>query len=297
MSFLKNFTNWIVRKKKIEKLSLSLFFLFLFVSFLPVFYVLIKRFFKIDTVLDLKETLDFDWLSYYGSLIVSYFIIFTLYFENKRYREEKRDSVRPIFNIGTNYDSMGRSEELKYAIAYAIYSENRNEKHDSATKKKWSLYQCNHIRVLQVVNKTIITDQNENVSTRQNSPKSILIMVRNIGSGHALIEKIKYKAKKGFDGEHILKPDERFMIDKGTSNNLLLQFDSKISDIDHVKIYFIDILGYEYVYKLKLECKPNRYPKHYIKLKNTKVYLANLSKAYFESYFPKLVGKAKETDY
>lgn len=87
------------------------------------------------------------------------------------------------------------------------------------------------------------------------------------------------------------------MIDKGTSNNLLLQFDSKISDIDHVKIYFIDVLGYEYVYKFKLECKPNRYPKHYIKLKNTKVYLANLSRAYFESYFPKLVGKVKETDY
>ena len=78
------------------------------------------------------------------------------------------------------------------------------------------------------------------------------------------------------------------MIDKGTSNNLLLQFDSKISDIDYVKIYFIDILGNKYIYDLKLKCEMNQ---------ELEYYLANLSKAYFESYFPKLVGKAKETDY
>lgn len=278
MSFLKN---RFVRNKEIVKTSLF----FLVVSLLPVFYVLVK------------ETIDFDWLSYYGSILGSYLILYTLHIENKKYREEKRDSVRPIFNIGTNYESMeSSSEELKYTIICSIYSENRKEKSNPVTKK-YTLNQCNYIRILKKVNNKLISQQKENSSNDQNLSKSILIKVRNIGSGHALIDKIKCKDSKGLEREHVLEPHERFMIDKGTSNNLLLQFDSKISDIDHVKIYFIDVLGYEYVYKLKLECKPNRYPKHYIKLKNTKVYLANLSRAYFESYFPKLVGKVKETDY
>ena len=278
MSFLKN---RFVRNKEIVKISLF----FLVVSLLPVFYVLVK------------ETIDFDWLSYYGSILGSYLILYTLHIENKKYREEKRDSVRPIFNIGTNYESMeSSSEELKYTIICSIYSENRKEKSNPVTKK-YTLNQCNYIRILKKVNNKLISQQKENSSNDQNLSKSILIKVRNIGSGHALIDKIKRKDSKGLEREHVLEPHERFMIDKGTSNNLLLQFDSKISDIDHVKIYFIDVLGYEYVYKLKLECKPNRYPKHYIKLKNTKVYLANLSRAYFESYFPKLVGKVKETDY
>lgn len=278
MSFLKN---RFVRNKEIVKISLF----FLVVSLLPVFYVLVK------------ETIDFDWLSYYGSILGSYLILYTLHIENKKYREEKRDSVRPIFNIGTNYESMeSSSEELKYTIICSIYSENRKEKSNPVTKK-YTLNQCNYIRILKKVNNKLISQQKENSSNDQNLSKSILIKVRNIGSGHALIDKIKCKDSKGLEREHVLEPHERFMIDKGTSNNLLLQFDSKISDIDHVKIYFIDVLGYEYVYKLKLECKPNRYPKHYIKLKNTKVYLANLSRAYFESYFPKLVGKVRETDY
>ena len=281
MSYIKSFKSWVVKKKLI-------LFVLVF-SFLPVLYVLIKRFFKIDTVLDLKGTIDFDWLSYYGSLIGSS--------ENKKYREERRDSVRPIFNIGTNYGSMGSSSEKpKHTIICTINPENRKEKSNPVTKE-YTLNQCNYIRILKKVNNKLISQQKENSSNDQNLSKSILIKVRNIGSGHALIDKIKYKDSKGLDREHVLEPYERFMIDKGTSNNLLLQFDSKISDIDHVKIYFIDVLGYEYVYKLKLECRLNSYPKHYIKLDNTKVHLANLSKAYFESYFPKLVGKAKETVY
>lgn len=289
MSYIKSFKSWVVKKKLI-------LFVLVF-SFLPVLYVLIKRFFKIDTVLDLKGTIDFDWLSYYGSLIGSYLLVYTLYSENKKYREERRDSVRPIFNIGTNYGSMGSSSEKpKHTIICTINPENRKEKSNPVTKE-YTLNQCNYIRILKNVNNKLISQQKENSSNDQNLSKSILIKVRNIGSGHALIDKIKYKDSKGLDREHVLEPYERFMIDKGTSNNLLLQFDSKISDIDHVKIYFIDVLGYEYFYKLKLECRLNSYPKHYIKLDNTKVYLANLSKAYFESYFPKLVGKAKETVY
>ena len=53
MSYIKSFKSWVVKKKLI-------LFVLVF-SFLPVLYVLIKRFFKIDTVLDLKGTIDFDW--------------------------------------------------------------------------------------------------------------------------------------------------------------------------------------------------------------------------------------------
>ena len=138
MSFLKN---RFVRNKEIVKLSLF----FLVVSLLPAFYVLVK------------ETIDFDWLSYYGSILGSYLILYTLHIENKKYREEKRDSVRPIFNIGTNYESMeSSSEELKYTIICSIYSENRKEKSNPVTKK-YTLNQCNYIRILKKVNNKLIS--------------------------------------------------------------------------------------------------------------------------------------------
>ena len=79
------------------------------------------------------------------------------------------------------------------------------------------------------------------------------------------------------------------MIDKGTSNNLLLHFDSKIEDIEKIRIFFIDILENKYVYDLKLEGTNDK--KNIVKFEKNALYLFSLTKAYFESYFPELVGK------
>lgn len=79
------------------------------------------------------------------------------------------------------------------------------------------------------------------------------------------------------------------MIDKETSNNLLLHFDSKLEDIEKIRIFFIDILENEYVYDLKIEAINDE--KMSVKLEDKKLNLCSLTKAYFESYFPDLVEK------
>ena len=308
MSCFKNFKKWVVKNRGITKISL----IFVGISFLPVLYVLVKKFFKEYIVLGLKETIDFDWLSYYGSLIGSYLIIYTLYLENKKYREEKRDSVRPIWNIGIKYDSMisktkeveKNSKNLKLYLepsgeeVYTIYPNNSKALklyRSSQNEVVYNVSQYNYIKIYRKSEGRII-QRNEYTDSEQRKMQSILIKIRNIGSGHALIDKIKYKDVKKSEGEHVLKPYERFMIDKGTSNNLLLQFDSKISDIRNIQVFFIDTLGNEYVYTLVLECERKQDPEYYVKLGEERVYLANLSSAYFENYFPKFLGKVKESN-
>ena len=305
MSCFKNFKKWVVKSRGITKISL----IFVGISFLPVLYVLVKKFFKEYIVLGLKETIDFDWLSYYGSLIGSYLIIYTLYLENKKYREEKRDSVRPIWNIGIKYDSMiSKTKEVeKNSKNLKLYLEPNGEEVytiNPNNSKALKLYRASQNEVVYIVNqynhiKIYRKNEGKNIQRNeyeQRKTQSILIKIRNIGSGHALIDKIKYKDAKKLEGEHVLEPYERFMIDKGTSNNLLLQFDSKISDIRNIQVFFIDTLGNEYVYTLVLECERKQDPEYYVKLEEERVDLVNLSKAYFENYFPKFLGKAKESN-
>gem|GEM_PF-2631351 len=67
-----------------------------------------------DFGINLRKTIDFDWLAYYGSIIGSYLIVYTLKNENTKYREEKRDSVRPILNVGLNYEQMGSKDKHKH---------------------------------------------------------------------------------------------------------------------------------------------------------------------------------------
>lgn len=229
--------------------------------------IVLKTYFGIeDFGINLRKTIDFDWLAYYGSIIGSYLIVYTLKNENTKYREEKRDSVRPILNVGLNYEQMG-SKDTHTSNCLEIFLNQ---------VKEYCICQYNYIKF-------------DKKSTPKGESIAILIKIRNIGLGHALIDKIEYVEKNGSGGNHKLKAEERFMIDKKTSNNLLLHFDSKIEDIEKIRIFFIDILENEYVYDLKLEGINDK--KRSVKFENKKLSLCSLTKAYFESYFPKLLKK------
>ncbi|RSJ96151.1 hypothetical protein D8790_04405 [Streptococcus cristatus] len=45
-----------------------------------------------------------------------------------------------------------------------------------------------------------------------------------------------------------------------------------------------------------VQCERKQDPEYYVKLGEERVYLANLSSAYFENYFPKFLGKVKESN-
>ena len=266
MMSLKRISSWIVKDKVIV--------IFFFVSFLPILYavvkIVLKTYFGIeDFGINLRKTIDFDWLAYYGSIIGSYLIVYTLKNENTKYREEKRDSVRPILNVGIDYGSMQQLGNDSNNRSLSIYSINK-------ICIDYTISRYNYIKI----NKE---DTQNEVSI------AILIKIRNIGLGHALIDKIEYIEKNGSGGNHKLKAEERFMIDKETSNNLLLKFDSRIEDIEKIKIFFIDILENKYVYNLKLEGINDK--KHFVNIEDTDSYLFSLTQAYFESYFPEVVEK------
>lgn len=264
MMLLKKNSSWFVKNKVIV--------IFFLVSFLPILYALVKIVLKTyfgieDFGINLRRTIDFDWLAYYGSIIGSYLIVYTLKIENTKYREEKRGSVRPILNTGINYEQMGRKYKRKQTSNCI--------KIDSEQGKKY-ICRYNYIKI-----------NKEN--TNEEASIAILIKIRNIGLGHALIDKIEYVEKNGLGGNHKLNAEERFMIDKETSNNLLLHFDSKLEDIEKIRIFFIDILENEYVYDLKIEGINDE--KMSVKFEDKKLNLCSLTKAYFESYFPEIVEK------
>ena len=265
---LKKNSSWFVKNKVIV--------IFFLVSFLPILYaivkIVLKKFFGIENFgINLRRTIDFDWLAYYGSIIGSYLIVYTLKIENTKYREEKRDSVRPIWNVGINYDSMQQLGNDSNNRNLSIYSKNK-------ICVDYAISRYNYIKI-----------NTEN--TQEDVSSAILIKIRNIGLGHALIDEIKCVEKygKGSRSGRKLEAEERFMIDKGHSNNLLLHFESKIEDIEKIKIFFIDILENKYVYDLKLEGTNDE--KSFVNIGNKRLYLFSLTNAFFESYFPDLVEK------
>lgn len=245
---------------------------FVIISLLPLLYALLKN--NLDRncfILNLKGVLDFDWLAYYGSIIGSYLIVYTLKNENTKYREEKRDSVRPILNVGLNYEQIGSKDKHKHTSNCLKIDSKQGKK-----QGKNYICQYNYIKF-------------DKKSTQKDVSIAILIKIRNIGLGHALIYEIEYIEKNGLRSGRKLEADERFMIDKESSNNLLLHFDSKIENIEKIKIFFIDILENKYVYDLKIEGIDDK--QRFVRFENKKISLFRLTKAYFESYFPKLLGK------
>lgn len=254
----------------LKKLKMSFKFFFVALSLLPVIYVIFERFFNFHFGLSIN--LGYDWLAYYGSIIASLITLrgieITLREQNEQNQKEQTNAVRPIFNVTTDFDKMKLLvEEIipDHRILFMISSDR---------KLKYSNF---------------IDLKNPKLSKPDSECDSILIKVNNIGLGHALLEEVKCKNINKESCNHKLKSDEKFMIDKGTSNILLIRFDSKLKGEEIVEFTLRDILNNKYLYKMKLVPTDEK-----IKVRKNingeeLFILVKLDNAYFEEYFPELL--------
>lgn len=265
----------IVKKGRNIKKSRStvIFYTFIFytliiLSILPIFYVFIKN--SVNFQLGFSKKLGYDWLAYYGSLIGSFItlqgIVLTLQEERSQSEYDRRINVRPLFNITTDFVRM---QLLKDEIipSYRILR--------SFEEK------------LKYTNFIDLKKQN----TSDNDTNSILIKINNIGLGHALLEEVKCTNNNNLLCSHKLKSDEKFMIDKGTSNILLIRFDGELKGEEIVEFTLRDILDNNYLYKMKMVPKVEKIEVwRNINGEEELFKLVELDNAYFENYFPTPIG-------
>ncbi|MFR4874101.1 MAG: hypothetical protein ACLUAW_03635, partial [Streptococcus salivarius] len=256
---------------------------FVALALLPVIYVILERFFNVHFGLSIN--LGYDWLAYYGSIIASLITLrgieITLREQNEQYKKEQINSVRPILNITTDFDRMESLGEETIPSQRILYMTSSDGK-------------------LKYTNFIDLKEQN----TSDNDTNSILIKINNIGLGHALLEEVKCTNN---NCNHKLKPDEKFMIDKGTSNILLIRFDGELKGEEIVEFTLRDILDNKYSYKMKLvptveknEDQGKKDDEEKPTFKKIEVQrnidgeeelfiLVKLDNAYFEEYFPELL--------
>lgn len=267
----------------LKKLIKSFKFFFVALSLLPVIYVILERFFNVHFGLSIN--LGYDWLAYYGSIIASLITLrgieITLREQNEQYKKEQINSVRPILNITTDFDRMESLGEETIPSQRILYMTSSDGK-------------------LKYTNFIDLKEQN----TSDNDTNSILIKINNIGLGHALLEEVKCTNN---NCNHKLKPDEKFMIDKGTSDILLIRFDGELKGEEIVEFTLRDILDNKYSYKMKLvptveknEDQGKKDDEEKPTFKKIEVQrnidgeeelfiLVKLDNAYFEEYFPELL--------
>lgn len=279
-----------------------IFILVLIIILFPVFYLGIHILCGLG--FGLKEKLDYDWLAYYGSIVTSLFtflgIWITLKIEGDKSRKIQINEVRPIFNISTDFERMSLScndvvPEIRILEEVVEKNDKLITKTDSGDNKKFKFT-------------NLIDLKKTDLSNSDLKCESILIKVNNIGMGHALLEKVI--CKDSYDriiSKHILKSDEKFMIDKGTSSILLIRFDGELRGKEIIEFTLRDILDNKYLYKMKLvptvekiEDQGNKHVKKKLTFKKIKVHrningeeemfiLVKLDNAYFEEYFPELL--------
>lgn len=109
--------------------------------------------------------------------------------------------------------------------------------------------------------------------------------------GHALLEEVKCTNNNNLLCSHKLKSDEKFMIDKGTSNILLIRFDGELKGEEIVEFTLRDILDNNYLYKMKMVPKVEKIEVwRNINGEEELFKLVELDNAYFENYFPTPIG-------
>lgn len=275
-----------------------IFILVLIIILFPVFYLGIHKLCGLG--FGLKEKLDYDWLAYYGSIVTSLFtflgIWITLKIEGDKSRKIQINEVRPIFNISTDFERMSLScndvvPEIRILEEVVDKNDKLMTKTDSEDNKKFKFT-------------NLIDLKKTDLSNSDLKCESILIKVNNIGLGHALLEEVKCTNN---NCNYKLKPDEKFMIDKGTSNILLIRFDGELKGEEIVEFTLRDILDNKYSYKMKLvptveknEDQGKKDDEEKPTFKKIEVQrnidgeeelfiLVKLDNAYFEEYFPELL--------
>lgn len=254
----------------LKKLIKSFKFFFVALSLLPVIYVILERFFNVHFGFSIN--LGYDWLAYYGSIIASLITLrgieITLREQNEQYKKEQINSVRPILNITTDFDRM---ESLG----------------DETIPSQRILYMTSSDGKLKYTNFIDLKKQN----TSDNDTNYILIKINNIGLGHALLEEVKCTNNNNLLCSHKLESDEKFMIDKGTSNILLIRFECELKGEEIVEFTLRDILDNNYLYKMKMVPKVEKIEvRRNINGEEELFKLVELDNAYFEKYFPTPIG-------
>lgn len=164
------------------------------------------------------------WSAMVGAFVTIFGVWWTLKNEGEKSKMELRESVKPIFNLTTDFDKMCTGNESDYTIKIIRHSKEIN---------------------IKVTNEINLCDCSLNNLCKD----FIIIKVRNIGLGHGIIDGIGFSVKEKKKTNKV-ELKTRFAIDKGTSNIIKLNFPVTISDIKEIKIFLSDIIGNKYRYSI-----------------------------------------------
>ncbi|HEL1597512.1 TPA: hypothetical protein TXJ12_001751 [Streptococcus suis] len=230
---------------------------------------------------------DYNWLSFVGSLIGAWVTIYgiaeTLRFEHERSEKDSRDNVRPVFNASGDISTFKYKKSKKVDL-YSVSEENGDKSNHSFTVNNCIGFEYDY--EIALIDGTQM--RKSSFKKQLKDSPTICIKIRNIGMGHAIINEFKVTDSAESTFTYQLRPDERFAIDAGTSNVILLKLPT--SDCQSIQIFFQDVLQTNYVYNMKIEYATDSQKKLiFVKESNKEHPIENfrvVSNVYFEEYFP-----------
>lgn len=248
---------------------------------------------------------DYNWLSYIGSLIGSWATIYgvaqTLKFERENSEINSKNEVMPLFNITGNIYNFHYNEH-KPEKSYLIFEKTQYNLYlsDEENRKREPMHRFTVNNRIGCYHEFKVVDQNIEKYIQSSYGPKVFLKIRNIGLGHAIINKFIFPVDSGEDYIYELKSEERFSIDVNTANTLLLYL--PLCQPKTMEIYFQDVLKTEYFSTIKMEYMedlPSEYPIELVSVKQYEpeqpiINFKVLSNVYFEDYFPKEVTKLNE---
>ncbi|HFI0001138.1 TPA: hypothetical protein ACGOTE_002068 [Streptococcus suis] len=211
------------------------------------------------------------WSAMVGAVVTIVGVGWTLKVESEKSQTELRESVKPVFNITTDFDKMYNGKRDDHTIEIVTRDISKN------------IY-------IKVTNEFDLWNSESNYSCED----FVIIKLRNIGLGHGIIDRLGIVFnEKGNEELNEVELRPNFAIDKETSNIIKLNFPVNISEVKNIEFFFSDIIGNRYKYsvnfidvKYKVKFFSYEKPKR-DGLKQIK-YFDKLS---FETYLPILIKK------
>ena len=241
-----------------------------------------------------------EWLSFVGSLIGAWATIYgiavTLKFEREQFEKSSKNAVRPVFNASGDIFTF-KYENKKEQYSYLIFEEDKYKHDEDRTEPPRNKFTINNYIGIYHDYEGILEDGTEMekncIDNLMKTSPTICIKIRNISQSHAIINEFNVIDSENSSFSYQLRPDERFTIDAGKSNIILIKLPT--SDYEKIQIFFQDVLETHYVYQMRIEYRQDlsneliavnvlddkpgndKYIKHF----------RVASKVYFEEYFPK----------
>ncbi|WP_162011794.1 hypothetical protein [Streptococcus sp. S784/96/1] len=237
---------------------------------------------------------DYNWLallgSFIGSWVTIYGIVKTLEFERGIHEAQSKNEVRPVLNVSGDISKFEYNDS-KPDYSYFVYEETHYSLLKDSKIPSFKLTVNNRIGFYHEFE---MIDKGENKTIYFNTGPKIFVKIRNIGLGHAIINKFIFNSGSGESYVYHLGADEKFSIDSNTSNIIL--FNLPLSKPKTIQIYFQDILKTDYCYTMKLEymdelnfngeSHPNLVLVKQYNLDKPITNFKIASNVYFEDYFP-----------